>query len=164
MIGATRPCPCGLASPYDQCCGRFLGKTPQEPPTPEALMRSRFSAFATANVDWLYRSLHPDHRDRTRSRSAFRRDLERHFATGVRYTRLEVVDAPPCTSLEDGAVLFIAHGEVKGESFLLAELSTFQHDGTGWRYREGQTIPETAIGRPEKRATIAQLRARGIVV
>lgn len=127
-------------------------------------MRSRFSAFATANVDWLYRSLHREHPDRGRSRSAFRRDLTRHFATGVRYTRLEVVEAPSCTALDAGRVLFIAHGTVKGKDFLLAELSTFCHDGTGWRYRDGQTIPESAIGRPEKRTTLAELQARGIVV
>lgn len=126
-------------------------------------MRSRFSAFATANTDWLYRSLHAAHPDRARSRSAFRRDLERHFATGVRYTRLEVVEAPSVTTLEAGTVLFIAHGVVKGADFLLAELSTFLHDGVGWRYREGQTIPEAAIGRADSRSKIADLRARGIV-
>lgn len=163
MNDVTRACPCGLPSRYVDCCGRFHGKTPREPATPEELMRSRFSAFATANVGWLYRSLHADHPDRARSRSAFRRDLERHFATGVRYTELEVVEAPRATSLTDGTVLFIAHGTVKGQSFLLAELSTFRHDGTGWRYREGQTIPEAAIGRPGARSQIADLRARGIV-
>ena len=164
MSDGRRACPCGLAAAYEACCGRFHGKATREPATPEELMRSRFSAFATANSDWLYRSLHQEHPDRERSRSAFRRDLERHFATGVRYTRLEVVDAPRCSSLEPGSVLFIAHGTVKGADFLLAELSTFLHDGRGWRYREGQTIPEAAIGRPEKRATIGELRARGIVV
>jgi SEC-C motif-containing protein len=127
-------------------------------------MRSRFAAFAKANIDWLYRSMHPEHEDRARSRSAFRRDLERHFATGVRYTRLEVLDAPRATTLEPGYVLFVAHGVVKKADFLLAELSTFLHDGQGWRYRSGQTLSETVIGRPDARTTIADLKRRGLVV
>lgn len=129
-------------------------------------MRSRFSAFAKGDIDWLYRTLHTDHEDRRRSKSAFRKDLSRHFATGVRYTRLEVLDAPAVASWETGVVLFIAHGIVKKADFVLAELSSFRHDGAGWRYLAGQTIPDTAIGPdvPGGRVRLAELRRRGIVV
>jgi SEC-C motif-containing protein len=37
-------CPCGLPAEYEACCGRFHAGEPA--PTAEALMRSRYSAFA----------------------------------------------------------------------------------------------------------------------
>jgi SEC-C motif domain protein len=166
-------CPCGGSAElgsadrsYAACCGRFHRSSKLEPPSPEALMRSRFSAFAKADIDWLHRTLHPEHEDRRRPKSAFRKDLTRHFATGVRYVRLEVLDAPKVASWETGLVLFVAHGVVKKADFLLAELSTFQPDGQGWRYLSGQTIPETALGpdAPGGRVRLADLRRRGIVV
>lgn len=43
-------CPCG-GGKYLKCCGRY--HRGQWPPTPETLMRSRFSAFALGNVDYI---------------------------------------------------------------------------------------------------------------
>ncbi len=37
-------CPCGSAAPYEECCGRYIEKG-VNPPTAEALMRSRYSAY-----------------------------------------------------------------------------------------------------------------------
>ena len=49
-------CHCGLPSPYDACCGRLhLGAAAA---TAEALMRSRYSAFARGDSDYLLRSWH----------------------------------------------------------------------------------------------------------
>src|SRR5206468_6493939 len=47
-MGAVR-CPCGSPLPYDDCCGRLHVGTAA--PTAEALMRSRYSAFATGNAE-----------------------------------------------------------------------------------------------------------------
>ena len=126
-------------------------------------MRSRFSAFVKRDIGWLYRSLHPEHPDRGRSLAAFRRDLTRHFATGVTYDRLRVLSAPACTALEVGHVLFVAHGRTREEEFALPELSSFVHDGKGWRYRSGQALRESDLGDRPTRSPIADLRRRGIV-
>ena len=53
-------CPCGLADDYDACCGRFHAGTPA--PTAEALMRSRYSAFAVGDAGYLLRTWHPSRR------------------------------------------------------------------------------------------------------
>nr|WP_316226808.1 SEC-C metal-binding domain-containing protein [Bradyrhizobium sp. SZCCHNS3052] len=37
-------CPCGSGLPYDRCCGPYLDGDDQ-PPTAEALMRSRYTAY-----------------------------------------------------------------------------------------------------------------------
>ena len=49
-------CPCGLTAPYAQCCGRWHDGVPA--PTAEALMRSRYSAFALANTAYLLATWH----------------------------------------------------------------------------------------------------------
>jgi len=50
---AARRCPCGSGEVYGSCCGRFHGRFTTHgilsAPTAEALMRSRYSAFALAS-------------------------------------------------------------------------------------------------------------------
>jgi uncharacterized protein YchJ len=46
------------------CCGRFLspranGEEDPWPETAEALMRSRYTAYYQGNIEWLWRTLHP---------------------------------------------------------------------------------------------------------
>ena len=48
-------CPCGSGRAYGACCGRFHGG--EEPPDAEALMRSRFAAFARGEYEYLWRTL-----------------------------------------------------------------------------------------------------------
>ena len=45
-------CPCGSNRTYDDCCGPYLeGRS--DPPTAEALMRSRYTAYARGAIDYL---------------------------------------------------------------------------------------------------------------
>lgn len=54
-------CPCGgvpQGSPYDSCCGPIVaGEVAAS--TAEALMRSRYSAYAVGSGDHLFRTWHP---------------------------------------------------------------------------------------------------------
>ncbi|MBP2414317.1 SEC-C motif-containing protein [Arthrobacter stackebrandtii] len=61
MIGPESRCPCSSGEQFGNCCARYLS-TEAPAPTAEALMRSRFSAFATANADYLLRTWHPETR------------------------------------------------------------------------------------------------------
>ena len=45
-------CNCGSGRPYDACCGPYLAGW-EAPPTAEALMRSRFTAYARADADYI---------------------------------------------------------------------------------------------------------------
>ena len=62
-------CPCSSGEVYGACCGRFLGEFVASgtltAPTPEQLMRSRFTAFATGNAAYLLASWHPSTRPAT---------------------------------------------------------------------------------------------------
>ena len=53
-------CPCGSGRPLADCCGCHHAGEPA--PTPEALMRSRYSAFALQLTDYLLATWHPSTR------------------------------------------------------------------------------------------------------
>jgi SEC-C motif-containing protein len=122
MDGAA-PCPCGTGSSLDACCGRYLAGAPV--PTAEALMRSRFTAFAVADEAHLLRTWHVDERPE-----------EIRFVPGQRWTRLEVLATVAGDLLDtEGAVEFRAHHERAGKAGVLHELSRFERDdGHRWVY------------------------------
>ncbi|WOQ70498.1 YchJ family metal-binding protein [Microbacterium limosum] len=55
-MSAPDPCPCGTAS-YEACCAPL--HRGGAAPTAEALMRSRYGAFALGDADYLMSSWHP---------------------------------------------------------------------------------------------------------
>ena len=54
---SNTPCPCDSALSYATCCGRYH-KGNIKAPTAEALMRSRYSAYAMGNAQYLYKTWH----------------------------------------------------------------------------------------------------------
>ena len=48
----SKVCPCGNNLNYADCCERFINGT-SIPATPEELMRSRYTAYTLANVDYI---------------------------------------------------------------------------------------------------------------
>ena len=56
-------CPCGSGLGYEACCGKFIGGNAHAP-TAEALMRSRYAAYALKKADYIVQTaLHADSRD-----------------------------------------------------------------------------------------------------
>ena len=54
-------CPCGNSAAYADCCELIIkGVRPAE--TAEQLMRARYSAYAGTEMDFIFESTHPDHR------------------------------------------------------------------------------------------------------
>ena len=48
----SKVCYCGSSNSYKECCEKFINSS-QNAPTAEALMRSRYSAYATQAVGYL---------------------------------------------------------------------------------------------------------------
>jgi SEC-C motif-containing protein len=115
-------CPCGLGEVYDSCCGRYHGGTPA--PTAEQLMRSRYSAFAVGDADYLLRTWHPSARPRT---------LELDPKT--QWTRLAVLETHGGGLLDTtGTVSFRAIYALDGKRHVLDETSRFVREGKRWLY------------------------------
>jgi SEC-C motif-containing protein len=96
-----------------------------EAPTAEALMRSRYSAFATGNAEYLLHSWHPDTRPR-------RLTLEEN----QRWERLEILATTGGGLLhKEGTVEFRAHHQ----HGVLHERSRFAKVDGRWVYVDGDT-------------------------
>nr|WP_237565437.1 YchJ family metal-binding protein [Ornithinimicrobium cavernae] len=54
----TGTCPCGTGRPYAVCCGPYVSDG-LPAPTAEALMRSRYTAYALGVDDHVFRTWHP---------------------------------------------------------------------------------------------------------
>lgn len=66
----SETCPCGSGQSYDQCCGPVIAGGPAS--SPEALMRSRYTAFTKGNIDHLVSTLAPE------ALKDFNRETPRH--------------------------------------------------------------------------------------
>jgi SEC-C motif-containing protein len=120
-------------------------------------MRSRFAAFATKNVDYLWRTLHPDHEDRARPREQVLAELRDACATH-RYLALRVLDARDESAAHPARVLFAVRVFHKGRELSFFECSDFVREGRDWRYLTGRgascsfdAVPVTTIDDAEAR-------------
>lgn len=119
------PCPCGHGKPYGECCGPIHAGTPA--PTAAQLMRSRYSAFALGDADYLLRSWHSS----TRPGS-----LE--LDPDVRWLRLLVEEASGGGPFDqEGTVTFTAIGRSSEGRFEQRERSRFVREGGRWVYLAG---------------------------
>lgn len=133
---SAKPCPCGSGARYGACC-EPLHRGAQQAPDAVTLMRSRYSAFALAQADYLWRTLHPRHDDRVRGEAevlpALRRSLKQTRCLG-----LQVLDSRAGT--DEAQVLFLARLSVQGTDRSFVELSTFLLEPDGWRYFSGVSV------------------------
>lgn len=108
-------------------------------------MRSRFSAFALGEVDYLWRTLHSAHADRPEGEAAFVAAIRRS-RQAMKYVRLRVLDHD--LAGERGRVLFHAELYEKGKDRSFLELSLFEREGQAWRYLsgEGRALSPSAPG------------------
>ena len=119
-------CPCGSSRPLDECCGPII--TRERPAlTATDLMRSRYTAYATGERDYLVHSWSP---------AACPPDLT--LDPGIRWTGLEIVDSDRGGALDaEGIVEFVARfigTEGPGE---VRERSRFGRIDSRWVYLDG---------------------------
>jgi SEC-C motif-containing protein len=132
---SAQACPCTSGKKLAACCGPYLEGA--EPPDAEAVMRSRFTAYALGRAEHLWRTLAPTHPDRAKPRETVLFSY-RQSAAAARFRRLDVIDRRLASPPDESQVLFVARIFEKGRDVSFAELSTFVHDGSGWRYASGE--------------------------
>jgi SEC-C motif-containing protein len=123
-------------------------------------MRSRFSAFALNEAEYLWKTLHPDHEDRARPKDEVIKGIKR-TAGRLRYMRLNVLDSDGPDEEGTARVLFVAEVFEKGRDLTFMELSRFQRDEEGWRYLDGETSPAPAKAEGLTIEGFLRARARG---
>ena len=127
-------CPCGSGKNYAACCEPFL-KNEAQPATPEQLMRSRYSAFATGNIDYLIATHHP-----SKHKADDRQTLGDTIAESE-WLSLRVLNAGANT------VEFVAFHRTNKQIGQLHEKSDFVFQNGRWYYLSGVILPAIKVDR-----------------
>ena len=88
-ISANSLCPCGSRVKYKRCCQKYHKGA--YAPTALLLMKSRYSAYAVGESDYIIKTTHPNNSDFTEDRLSWRRDIE-HFSSTSQFLKLEILD------------------------------------------------------------------------
>lgn len=138
----SRACPCGSGDAYDVCCGP-LHAGPERggivAPSPERLMRSRYSAFVVRDERYLIDTWHP---------GTVPDDFD--LRERITWTGLDIIDAPPVdgggaagaggggrSGLVFGTVEFVAHYRDASGDGEQHERSRFVLQAGRWWYLDG---------------------------
>lgn len=120
-------CPCGSGASLQACCGPIIDGRPA--PTAEALMRSRYTAFALRDLD---------HIERTQAggvRGSFDRPAAEAAARAVEWVGLEILGTSGGGVADaTGTVEFAARCIRDGRPHLLHEISIFRREQGRWVY------------------------------
>jgi SEC-C motif-containing protein len=129
-------CACGAEQPYLACCGRFIegSETPQ---TPEALMRSRYTAYTRVNIDYIKRTMRSPALDR------FDAIETRKWAASLKWEKLNVVSTHVID--DKGYVEFYAHFKGKNKKYAMREVSEFHRIDGIWYYVNGEDPKSTIV-------------------
>lgn len=127
MNTTQQPCPCGSRGRYSDCCEPLHQGSPAS--SAEALMRSRFSAFALQLSDYVKKSWHPD----TRPEQII-------LEPGTLWQRLEILSAS--NNSKHGNVHFKAYYQENNQWHLLEETSQFLFENGHWLYHSGDYQPQ----------------------
>jgi SEC-C motif-containing protein len=119
----TAPCACNSGKQYSSCCEPLISES-SSASTAEALMRSRYVAFAVRNVRYLLRTWHPS----TRPVSIAASSLPELY--GLQIVRTEAGSETD----DEGVVEFRAQRALKRKIKSIHEVSRFVKENGKWLY------------------------------
>ena len=127
-------CPCGSGAAYAVCCEPIITGA-QPAATAEQLMRARYSAYVGVEMDFVFESTHPDHRQ------DFDHAGTQEWAESSDWLGLEIIGTKQ-GDVEDsvGEVEFIARFREKGLLREHHENAHFKKDNGQWAFSEGEMM------------------------
>ena len=128
-------CLCGSTLKYKRCCGPLHDGVPAR--TPEALMRSRYAAYALGKVDYVLTTTDPDGPQFERDAAAWRASVAA-FSAGTQFLGLTVL-ATAATG-DVGEVTFHVRLTQAGRDASFGETSRFTLRAGRWFYHSGQPL------------------------
>lgn len=128
-IGPNTPCPCGSHVKYKKCCALYhKGALPK---TALLLMKSRYTAYATADGAYIISSTHPDNPDHSEDKKSWRESIDA-FCQATDFLALEIIEF--IDGEEEAYVTFKA----KLSSGDMVEKSRFLKVEGKWLYESGE--------------------------
>jgi len=128
-VSGNIPCPCHSNTKYKKCCQKYHKGA--LPPTAQALMRSRYSAFALGLADYIIATTHPDNSDYREDVASWREEILA-FSHHTSFLGLRILSFEP--GQEESFVTF----EATLSSDILKERSRFLKPAQRWLYVDGE--------------------------
>ena len=125
-MNSVSRCYCGSTIGFRDCCQKYIDGT-QKAPTALALMKSRYSAYATHNADYLWKTTHFSQRE------YYSKDEILHWATANQWQKLEIISATENTV--EFKAYFLDENKVNQVHH---EFSTFKKENGSWFYVDGK--------------------------
>jgi SEC-C motif domain protein len=136
-------CPCGSGREYSDCCGPYIsGKA--NPPTAEALMRSRYSAYVEHEIDYIINTCLHKGKDDIDYKST------KDWSEQSKWLGLKIISLEKSGVTDtEGIVEFEASYMRDGLKDVHHERAKFKKensaDGSKWLYDEGHITPLTVV-------------------
>ena len=125
-----KDCSCHSGRPYPTCCQPY--HRGQSPPTPVALMRSRYAAYALGKVGYIMNTTHPDSPHYQHNRATWRKEL-RAFCQNTAFVGLQILETAVLDSSR-ATVTFCAILMQHGQDASFTECSQFVQQKGRWLY------------------------------
>jgi len=123
---SSQKCYCGSSESFESCCNRYISGA-EKAPTALSLMKSRYSAYATHQADYLLATTHIS------ERKYYSKEDILHWAAANKWEKLEII------SFTEDTVEFKAYF-VDGNNVnrVHYEFSTFKQENGSWFYVDGK--------------------------
>ena len=136
-------CPCKSGRTFGECCGPIIAGTAKAA-SAEALMRARYSSYATGAVSFLKTSAVP------KVQEEFCEEDAKSWFESTRWHGLEIIrteggGADDATGVVEFRALYTTNGEFCNHH----EISRFVKDADGWKFADGEIVGEKPIMRDE---------------
>lgn len=134
-------CYCGSGTSFSECCQPLIeGKVHAE--SPEALLRSRYSAFVVENISYIGDTVHPA------MKHEFDENGIREWSTNSKWLGLEIVKTEGgAIDDEKGTVHFIAKYENNGKGLEHNEVAEFRKKNDRWYFYDGKFVGQETVVR-----------------
>ncbi len=137
MKEPSQLCPCCSNKTYLNCCSTYHDSH-SNVDSAEALMRSRFSAYAIGSYHYVLETYHPDSQVHLSEKQIEDSDI------GNKWLGLEIVESSK-TQVE-----FKAYYQLDNDFFLLHELSNFIKQNELWYYVNGTIFQDSSQLKPRR--------------
>ena len=136
-------CPCGSGLELAACCGQYIeGKA--KAPTAEALMRSRYTAHAICEYQYLTDTTHPEFREDASAEEI------KQWSSMMNWEGLDIIETVDGGENDTtGEVKFVARYSVQNVPQELREDGFFRKEGDEWFYVEGNVYGKEPVRRAE---------------
>ena len=134
-----KPCPCGSGLPYSGCCEPYITRK-EHPPTAEALMRSRYCAYAERAVDYIVETC------LTQGERDIDKKATRNWSEKSTWLGLKILSVSKGQKEDtEGTVEFEARYKREGLEEVHHEQGRFKKRNGLWWYEDGKVIPLTVV-------------------